>query len=94
MTAAEVEVAPVIVDVQQRRGNALGRAPLGERRGEPGLAAAIDAIHGHDAATRARHAGDRQAWGGIRQAGVNSWTSAAPAREIATMRRISSTTQS
>ena len=86
---AEVQVAPEIVDVQHRRRHAVRGARRRERRRELGLAAAVEPIDGDDSTARRR--GRRHTGGRMRQSGVNSWISAAPAREIATMSSSSST---
>src|SRR4029079_15663877 len=83
--AAEVEVAPEAVDVEQPRGPPAGGARGQQRRRVLRLATAVEPVDGDDATGRrgdARHAGGR-----MRQSGVNSWISAAPAREIATISR-------
>ena len=76
--AREIELAPEVVDVKHRRGDTARRARRRQRGRELGLAAAVEPVDGHDAPVR-------HACGRMRQSGVNSWTSAAPAREIATM---------
>ena len=63
-----------------------------ERRRELRLAAAVEPVDGDDSTARRR--GRRHTGGRMRQSGVNSWISAAPAREIATMSSSSSTTGS